>query len=250
MAPDATVTFSTYDIRLTVVYDNYPARQDVGTAWGFACVIQGPEKTILFDTGGDGKLLLANMKTCGINPAEIDLVVISHSHWDHRGGLYNFLAENQDVALYVPASFSTSFKTDIQRYRCELIDVQEPLNLCEHVFSSGDLPGTTREQALILHTEQGMIIITGCAHPGILTIIRRAQEIVQDDILLVSGGFHLLHDEKDALERIVAEFRRLGVRYVAPSHCSGDLTREMFAQTYQDNYLPLGVGTVIRSGHL
>ena len=245
MTDNAQTAASLEDIRITVLYDNYPHQAGLETAWGFACVIQGLEKTILFDTGGDGKPLLENMKACGIDPQEIDIAAISHEHWDHRGGLYNFLATSRDISLYVPASFSPIFKKDVQRYHCKLIDVKEPCKVCEHVYSTGDLEGKIREQALVLQTVKGAIAITGCAHPGIVNIIRKAKDVVQDDILFVMGGFHLIHDKRDSIEGVVSEFRRLGVRNVAPTHCSGDLARTLFEREYQENFQTLGAGTVI-----
>jgi 7,8-dihydropterin-6-yl-methyl-4-(beta-D-ribofuranosyl)aminobenzene 5'-phosphate synthase len=58
-------------LRITVVYDNNPYKEGLTTSWGFACVIKGAEKTILFDTGGDSAVLLKNMKQLGIDPKEI-----------------------------------------------------------------------------------------------------------------------------------------------------------------------------------
>ena len=50
------------DVEILVVYDNYSCRSDLETAWGFSCLIRGMEKTILFDTGGSGALLMRNME--------------------------------------------------------------------------------------------------------------------------------------------------------------------------------------------
>ena len=66
------------NLRIIVVYDNNPYKAGLTTSWGFACVIKGAEKTILFDTGGSSAVLLANMQQLGIDPKEIDIVVLSH----------------------------------------------------------------------------------------------------------------------------------------------------------------------------
>jgi 7,8-dihydropterin-6-yl-methyl-4-(beta-D-ribofuranosyl)aminobenzene 5'-phosphate synthase len=78
-------------ISITVTYDNNLYTEGLITAWGFSCFIRGAEKTILFDTGGNGSILLANMKELDINPQEIDVAVISHIHGDHAGGIERFL---------------------------------------------------------------------------------------------------------------------------------------------------------------
>ena len=78
-------------ITVTIVYDNYPGPQGLTADWGFACVIQGLEKTILFDTGANDKIFLDNFRRLNFDPQQIDLVVISHPHSDHTNGLESFL---------------------------------------------------------------------------------------------------------------------------------------------------------------
>jgi len=214
------------------------------TAWGFSCVIR-EEHTVLFDTGGDGSVLLANMQKLKIEPSEIESLVLSHQHWDHVGGIYHLLNENNRLRLYLPQSFSDHFKDDLKRYGPEMIEVQAATKIDTRIYSSGDIEGKTREQAIFIQTGKGLIIVTGCAHPGIVTIIRKAKEFLQDDILLVLGGFHLLKDDQQALERAVSDFRELGVQRVAPTHCSGDMTRRVFQDAYGANYIPVGVGKVL-----
>jgi len=240
------------EFELTILYDNMPKQPGFETAWGFSCLIRGAEQTILFDTGGDGAVLLRNMQRANVDPNEFDIAALSHQHWDHVGGLYHILnARQRHLALYVPASFSTHFKQDAQRYDIELTNVSEPIRLAEDVMSTGDLLSAIREQALLLETKRGVVIVTGCAHPGILKIIETARELLpHTPILLVLGGFHLMNDSEADIERAVARFRKLGVEYVAPTHCSGDQTRAIFAREYQAHFLAVGVGSVIRPDEL
>jgi 7,8-dihydropterin-6-yl-methyl-4-(beta-D-ribofuranosyl)aminobenzene 5'-phosphate synthase len=90
-----------------------------------------------------------------------------------------------------------------------------------------------------------MIVITGCAHPGIVLILTRAKDLLEDDILLAMGGFHLGGAGQGDLEKIILNFRSMGVKFVGPCHCSGDLARQMFKEEYRDSYIHLGVGRVI-----
>jgi 7,8-dihydropterin-6-yl-methyl-4-(beta-D-ribofuranosyl)aminobenzene 5'-phosphate synthase len=126
-----------------------------------------------------------------------------------------------------------------------MIEVQAATKIDTQIYSSGDIEGKTREQAIFIQTGKGLIIVTGCAHPGIVTIIRKAKEFLQDDILLVLGGFHLLKDDQRALERAVSDFRALGVRNIAPTHCSGDPARQVFQEAYGANFIQVGVGKVV-----
>ena len=232
-------------LKITVIYDNYAAKAGFKTAWGFACVIQGADKTILFDTGSDGAVLMDNMAKAGIDPAVIDTVVLSHQHWDHIGGIYHFLDANADVQICLPQSFSAHFKQDLHRYRVDLIEVDSAVEICPGIYSTGDMAGPIREQALIMRTPRGMIVMTGCAHPGIVNIIQTAKTIVPDTVLLVMGGFHLMNDNAAAIGHVVSQFRALDVRYVAASHCTGDRARRMFAEEYRQQFLSSGAGNVI-----
>ena len=230
---------------ITVIFDNYPYKEGLTTAWGFSCLIRGIEKTILFDTGGDGSILLANMKKLNIDPKEIDLVVFSHIHGDHTGGLQSFLEKNQDVIVYMPESFPEGFKRDAKKYGVTVVEVKEPLKICENVYSTGELGTSIIEQSLIIQTDKGLIVITGCAHPGIVKIVRKAKDVIKDDVLFVMGGFHLSGKSKTELENIIFDFKQLGVRYAAPTHCSGDNARQLFEKEYRENFINIGAGKVI-----
>ncbi len=117
--------------------------------------------------------------------------------------------------------------------------------ICPGLYSTGDLEEPIREQALLLQTQKGMIIITGCAHPGIIKIIQHAKDVLPEEVLLVMGGFHLMNDREETIMDVVSQFNALGVRYVAPSHCSGEQARQVLAQAYQRDFLSSGVGKVI-----
>ncbi len=233
------------DLTITVVYDNNPYKEGLETAWGFSCLISGTEKTILFDTGGDGPLLLNSMKKLAIEPKTIDIVFLSHIHSDHTGGLDSFLQKNSDVTVYLPESFPQKFKDDVKVHRAKIVDVNQYSKICEDVYSTGQLGTWIKEQSLIIRTDKGLVIITGCAHPGIVKILSTAKDLVKDDILLVMGGFHLEWVTKGKIEKIISAFKQMGVQYVAPGHCTGERARALFEKHFGSNYISVGVGKVI-----
>jgi len=249
-AEENTPTTAVKNLSITVSYDNNPYKERLTTAWGFSCVIRGTEKTILFDTGGDGSILLTNLEELGINPKEIDLVVLSHIHGDHVGGLPSFLRKNPEVVVYLPKSFPKGFKDKLKEYGAKIVEVQEPLKICEGVYSTGELGTWIKEQSLIIHTEKGWIVITGCAHPGIVKIVNKAKDLFKNTMLLVMGGFHLSGESKGEIENIISSFRKLGVSYVGPCHCSGDAARQLFKKEYGENFINVGVGRVVTMNDL
>ena len=83
-------------MKITIVYDNQ-ADEGLKPGWGFSCLIETKEK-ILFDTGDSGENLIYNLRQLNIQPESVVAVVISHNHWDHTGGLKEFLKLNNSVS--------------------------------------------------------------------------------------------------------------------------------------------------------
>ncbi len=154
-------------LRLYVVFNNVPYKAGLKTSWGFACLIEGLDKTVLFDTGGNGDILLSNMQRLGLDPEGVDAVVLSHVHGDHTGGLNAFLARNPDVTVYMPDSFPASFQREVKRLGAVTETVSGPQQLMDSLYSTGEMGWAIKEQALIVETRQGLIVITGCAHPNV-----------------------------------------------------------------------------------
>ena len=214
-------------ISFITVYDNYQIEPELKTGWGFSCLIKMSDQNILFDTGADSPTLFSNMEKLKINPKSIDFVFISHMHGDHTGGLQGLLELNKGLKVYTPDLFS------------------EPTRIFKNVYSTGCLGDWVKEQSLILNTEKGLVIITGCAHPGIINIIKKSKDMLKGEVYLVLGGFHLSGNSDSELRKIIDDFKELEVQKTAPCHCSGDRCRELFKQEYQANFIENGVGKII-----
>jgi 7,8-dihydropterin-6-yl-methyl-4-(beta-D-ribofuranosyl)aminobenzene 5'-phosphate synthase len=228
---------------LTILYDNIRFDPRLKTAWGFSCLVRGLEKTILFDTGGDGFTLLENMRRLRVEPSEIDIVVLSHIHGDHTGGLERFLERNSHVIVYLPASFPENFKKAVKSLGARFEEVLEARELFPGAYTTGELGDGIREQALALKTTEGLVVITGCAHPGIVNMVRKAKEMTgQDTVYLLVGGFHLGGEQPSRIKSVAKELRLLSVQKVVPCHCSGDETRRLFREKFGADYVEGGVG--------
>jgi 7,8-dihydropterin-6-yl-methyl-4-(beta-D-ribofuranosyl)aminobenzene 5'-phosphate synthase len=233
-------------LRLTIVYDNNEYDPRLETKWGFSCLVEGPERTVLFDTGGDSATLLSNMRKLKIDPAEIDAIVLSHIHGDHVGGLNGFLEENSRIIVYLPESFPESFKDTVRSFGAQVAEVSEAKELFTGVYSTGELGNGIKEQSLIVTSSQGLVVITGCAHPGVVNIVRKATDMLAGKpVYLIIGGFHMSGASTHKIQSVIEGFRQLSVVKVAPCHCSGDETRKLFREEYGENYIDSGAGKII-----
>ena len=231
---------------MTIVYDNNSFNKKLEKDWGFSCFIKGLEKSILFDTGTNGQILLSNMEKLGIHQEEIELVFLSHAHEDHTGGLENLLTQNSKIEVWLPEFFSSIFKKAIKKEGATVTEVESFQKICEGAYTTGVIAGWIKEQSLILETDKGLIVITGCAHPRIVNIIALAKELLKKDIHLVFGGFHLAGFYKNEIEEIIDQFRVSGVKKVGPGHCSGDEARRLFAEEYKKDFIEIGAGKEIK----
>lgn len=233
------------DLILTVLYDNNAYKEGLQTRWGFGCLVRGTDKTILFDVGGDSSVLLSNMKKLGIDPQIVDAVVLSHIHVDHIGGLDGFLRANSHVTVYLPQSLPDSVNRKVEAAGARWVEVDKPLRICPSVYSTGELGSWIKEQSLLIKTSKGLVVITGCAHPGIVNIVRSAREMLGHRVYLALGGYHLCWKNAWSIRPIVKAMKHEGVVKVAPCHCSGDGARDLFEGVYHEDFIPVGVGNTV-----
>jgi 7,8-dihydropterin-6-yl-methyl-4-(beta-D-ribofuranosyl)aminobenzene 5'-phosphate synthase len=233
-------------ITITILYDNYIFSEGLQTDWGFSCIIKGTEKTILFDAGTKSDILFHNINKLNVNPKDVELVVISHIHGDHTGGLSAFLDKNNKVTVYIPVSFPDEFVSKVEKAGAKVVSVDKPVEICKNVSLTGEMGGLIKEQSLILDTSKGLVVITGCAHPGIIGIVKRAKEVTDKEIYLVCGGFHLLNKSEDEVNQIINQFKDLGVMKVGATHCTGDNAIKLFKEAYKEKFVQMGAGKAIK----
>jgi 7,8-dihydropterin-6-yl-methyl-4-(beta-D-ribofuranosyl)aminobenzene 5'-phosphate synthase len=235
----------TNSARITITFDNYEYNPDCTTGWGFSCMIDTGSAQILFDTGADGKTLLKNMRALELNVSDIDAVVISHMHGDHTGGLFAALEQIGACTVYFPVDISRSASERISRTGANCVVSESFAEIFPHIYTTGPLGRMIREQALVIDTQKGLVVVTGCAHPGVVRIVEAAARHFKKEIAFVMGGFHLFSTDPASIQKIIERLRTLGVKKVAPCHCSGDRARSLFQDDYGKNYIEVGVGRVV-----
>lgn len=232
-------------VRITVLFDNYSMREDLTGCWGFSCLVEGFRKTILFDTGSDGRILLDNMTKLKINVKEIDAVVLSHGDDDHVSGCYAILQAKPRLPVYLGPSFPKALVASIRDAGGDVRIESQPVEICANVYTSGEIGDLSKEQALILETPRGLVVLVGCSRPGIVEMLKRIRQTNDKPFYMVLGGFHLTQQPDVLVDNVIREFRALGVSKAGPSHCTGDPQIEKFRKGYGADYIPLGVGAVI-----
>ena len=233
-------------MRIRVLFDNVPGDARLETSWGYSALVETEGGRLLFDTGADGPILLGNMKALGIEPAGIEEVAISHGDWDHTGGLAALLEAGARPRLFLPPCLVETVGRETAG-RAEIVAAEPGMEIIKGIFSTGEMiapadPKKRIEQSLILDTGEGIVVLTGCAHPGIVAIAERALELRGGPLLMVMGGFHLLHDDSETIKSVVGRLRQLGLKRAAPSHCTGDEAMAVFAREFGDDFLAAGLG--------
>jgi 7,8-dihydropterin-6-yl-methyl-4-(beta-D-ribofuranosyl)aminobenzene 5'-phosphate synthase len=212
-------------MKITIIYDNTVYQRGLKSDWGFSSLVE-VENTprILFDSGTNGSILLSNMKKLDIEPASIDEVFISHPHFDHIGGLSDFLKVNSEVKVYVPLSCPKPSGAK------ETVSIKEPLRIHENVFSTGELDGI--EQSMAIKTDKGIVIIVGCSHPRMAHILGAASEFGK--IYGIIGGLHGFH-EFDLFKNL---------ELICPCHCTQ--FKSEIKSLYPEKCIDGGAGKIIQ----
>src|SRR5437762_2330018 len=269
--------------RITILYDAFGADPSMSKDWGFSALVEVAGKRILFDTGNDAGIFAANVKAKGVDLKTLDFVVLSHRHSDHMAGLNYVLSVNPTVKIYapkegfgiygssLPSSFyrkdenlppemryyggtppqTMTFGAAWQGANFELIDkTTEIAPGITLIALLSDAPGTKelKELSLAVNTSEGIVLVVGCAHPGIERIVEAAASI-NPKIHLIAGGFHLVAASDDVIAKAVAALKdTFKVESVAPGHCTGEPTFAALKQAFGDRYLYAGLGTALPLG--
>jgi 7,8-dihydropterin-6-yl-methyl-4-(beta-D-ribofuranosyl)aminobenzene 5'-phosphate synthase len=270
--------------RITILYDAFGKDAAMTKDWGFAALVEINGKRILFDTGGDPAIFAKNVKAMGVDLTKLDFVVLSHRHGDHVGGFSYLLTVNPKVKIYAPKDgLGGIFGSDVpskfyrkdealpaeKRYydgtppeimklgtvfpgaNIQLIDkTTELVPGITLIALVSDAPGTKelKELSLAINTPDGIVLVVGCSHPGIESIVAEAAKI-NPHIHFIAGGFHLVVAQDPAIENVAKTLHdNYKVDYIAPGHCSGEPAFAALQRTFGDHYLYAGLGTTLDLG--
>ena len=235
-------------MRLKILAEGSTKWQRFIKHWGLAILV---DDDILFDTFGKPDYVLKQLKRFSIDIDKIKHIVISHDDWDHVSGLWKILERNNDVTVYICPHFSPDIKSKIKRYGARFVEVDKLTEIGSNVYLSGELQGGSRggvalpEQYLAIKTPNGIVVITGCAHPGIIKIVQHAKNAFASEVRLLIGGFHLKDHTAKEDHDIILRLKTLGVGQVIPLHCTGRIAQDLFNKKYKHDCIVLSEGQAI-----
>lgn len=270
-------------LSITALVENTAENPGLLAEHGASFWIERNGRTFLFDTG-QGMALGHNAQSLDVPICrQTEALVLSHGHYDHTGGVGEFLAMCPKAVLHAhPAAFDPKFSRkangqvrpvgipgsngDRQAWKTLSIAVTAPMEIVPGVFVTGPIPRITDfedtggdfyldetctqpdplldDQALFCRTAGGIVVLLGCAHAGIVNTIRYIRTLVGGtSIEAVIGGMHLINASPKRIGKTVSELKTLGVRRVYPSHCTGVAAVTAMHEAFPDQCLPCHVGT-------
>ena len=235
-------------MRIKIIFDKESKNKRLHTGWGISFLINDE---ILFDAGENGDWLIDNMKKLKVKLDKLKTVIISHDHWDHMRGLWGLMRKVKGITVHACPGFSDSFKRHVKILGGNLIQHSDFNQLKKGIYVTGEIPARYKgssmpEQALVLKTKNGISVLTGCAHPGIIKILKKVRtKFPKEKLYLVLGGFHLYGKNSRAIETIVDSFKEIGVKKVGPTHCTGKKATELFREGFGDDFIDVKVGQTI-----
>ncbi len=273
-----------HHLSITQLVENTAGGPGLLAEHGISFFIEADGHCLLFDTG-QGLALAHNAERLNLRMEAVDAIILSHGHYDHAGGLLGALEMTGPVDLYFhPLALSSRFNrsgraigapvagdAELQALTRRCIHTQGPTEIVPGIRVTGEIPRShsiedtggpfyldsdrTREdtlpddQALFIETPDGLVVLLGCGHSGVINTLEYIQRITGEmNIHAVIGGMHLLHATMERLTFTSDRLERMAVPYLAPNHCTGLDAVCQFRERLPEAFHESGTGRVHRFG--
>lgn len=270
-------------ISITTLSENTAAAGGLLGEWGLAILIETDAANILFDTG-QSISTYHNADFLGVDLNRVEKIVLSHGHYDHTGGLRQVLwkisrevevtahpdiwavkyARRQGGERYIGIPFR---QKELESLGARFNLTTKSVRISDKMMTTGEIPMVTDfetvdtglfvkegtdykpdkvldDQALIINTGQGLVVILGCAHRGIINTLYQAQKLTGvSRIYMVLGGCHLMGATEERIWLTIAALKELGVSRLGVSHCTGLPAAAIMAREFGDSFFFNNAGT-------
>lgn len=274
------------ELKITTLSEDISHRRGLLAEHGLSLLIEYKRYKLLFDTG-QGPSVVANARAMNIDLQQVDAIVLSHGHYDHTGGLYSVLRKVGSKDIYAhPDALKAKYKlmpqdsfraSGIPASQQELTQAgaiyklsSKPTELIPGLIITGEIPRLTDyetnnplfyteddneyiadamldDQALIISTTKGPVVITGCTHSGLINTLRYSAKLVNSDrIYAVLGGTHLFEADNKKLERTIGDMQQFNIETIAANHCTGFKAQMAFHQTFGDKFILNTCGDIFK----
>jgi len=271
-------------VRITTLSENTAQLGFLGE-WGLSILVETETAKVLLDTGLSTSAV-HNADLMGIDFSTIDAIVLSHAHGDHTGGLRDVLRRMRkqvqviahpdiwipkyvvygEISRYAGISY---MKEDLESLGASFNLTKKPFKISDDIMTTGEIEMTTGYEtiddrlclkkgnkmipdpladdlALIVKTGEGLVLITGCAHRGIINTVRHVQKLTQGEYIhTIIGGTHLMVASPERIEKTASELKELGLQRLGVSHCTGFNASAALAKEFSDIFFLNNAGTQI-----
>ena len=271
-------------LRITTLSENTAGFPGVLAEWGLSVLVETGDLKILLDTCTSISVP-HNAPILGVDLSAIDKIVLSHGHYDHTGGLKEVLAKTGAVEIIAhPDIWAKKYirggeweryigipfpREELEALGATFTLRKDPVWISDDIVTTGEIPMTTEyeeidpnlyvkeddqwlpdplldDRALIIVTDEGLVVILGCAHRGAINTIRHAQQITGvEQIHTVIGGTHLIGASEERVLSTASALQELGVQRVGVSHCTGLPASVLLAQQLGGSFFFNNTGTSI-----
>ena len=275
----AASTSTAHTITITTLVNNTMPRP-LRSEHGLSFWIEYAGRNILFDTG-QTDAIVHNAELLDIDLSKTDMIVLSHGHYDHTGGLKAVLglALNADLYLHPDAPKvryshplgkrpkNISMPSDTCDTMAELFPkgrvfyTGQPTRAAANIQVTGAIPRITDyedtggpfyldesrrqtdlltdDQALLIETAKGLVVVLGCAHAGLINTLEYAGQLTGLPIYAVIGGMHLRDASENRIEKTMQALQKYNPEIVAPCHCTGDVAVKLLKDNHSYRFLDI-----------
>jgi 7,8-dihydropterin-6-yl-methyl-4-(beta-D-ribofuranosyl)aminobenzene 5'-phosphate synthase len=271
-------------LSITVLVENTAGGRGLLGEHGLSFFIETETSRLLLDTG-QGLTLLHNAEQLGIDLARLDAIVLSHGHYDHTGGLPDLLQQARGATLFLhPAAIAPKYSPGgeigspfldaqtISHQGHRLVWTECPMEVVSGIWVTGAIPrrhpledtggrfwtdanhenpdSLMDDQALFMETPEGMVVILGCAHAGVINTLDYIAELTgQIHFHAVIGGMHLVNARQERIQATLEQLRKYDVQLIGANHCTGPKAMGALWSELRDRCVDARVGTQFKFGN-